>query len=93
MNPIDRRMFLSAAMVTGLAGVATSAGAAEQAAAEKMNVQIVNDFCAAPPGSVKRPLSGLPTLQYQLLRLRSRKPTPAMLALEQAIVSTLTTAR
>jgi hypothetical protein len=32
-------MFLSAAMATGFAGVATTAGAAEPTAAERMNVQ------------------------------------------------------
>ena len=49
MNGMDRRMFLSAAMATGLTGLPATAGAAEPTAAEKMNVQIVNDFCGAWP--------------------------------------------
>ena len=49
MNPIDRRMFLSGGLAAGFAGLATTTGAAEPTAAEKMNVQTVNDFCAAWP--------------------------------------------
>jgi len=52
-----------------------------------LGVAIVNDFCSPPRGTVRRPLSGLPSLQYQLLRLRSRQPNPAVVALEAAIVA------
>jgi DNA-binding transcriptional LysR family regulator len=52
-----------------------------------LGVAIVNDFCSPPPGTVRRPLSGLPSVQYQLLRLRSRQPNPAVVALEAAIVA------
>jgi len=52
-----------------------------------MGLAIVNDFCQAPRGLVRRPLVGLPTVQYQLLRLRDRKPSEATLALEAAILS------
>ncbi len=52
-----------------------------------LGVAIVNDFCSPPPGTVRRPLSGLPSVQYQLLRLRSRQPNPAVAALEAAIVA------
>jgi hypothetical protein len=48
---------------------------------------IVNDFCSPPPGTVRRPLLGLPTVQYQLLRLRSHQPSPSVLALEAAILA------
>lgn len=50
-----------------------------------LGVAIVNDFCSPPRGTVRRPLSGLPSLQYQLLRLRDRQQSPAALALEAAI--------
>ena len=49
MNEMDRRMFLSAGIATGLVGLTATAAAAELTAAEKMNMQIVNDFCAAWP--------------------------------------------
>jgi DNA-binding transcriptional LysR family regulator len=52
-----------------------------------LGVAIVNDFCSPPRGTVRRALSGLPSLQYQLLRLRDRQPSPAALALEAAIVA------
>lgn len=52
-----------------------------------LGVAVVNDFCSPPRGTVRRPLSGLPTLQYQLLRLRDRRQSPAALALETAIVA------
>jgi DNA-binding transcriptional LysR family regulator len=51
-----------------------------------MGVAIVNDFCAPPRGTVMRKLVGLPTVQYQLLRLRDRRPSQAMTALEEAIL-------
>lgn len=54
-----------------------------------MGVAVVNDFCQAPRGTVKRRLVGLSAIHYQLVRLRDRKPTPAALALEQAIVTAL----
>lgn len=50
-----------------------------------MGIAIVNDFCAPPRGTVRRPLVGLPAVLYQLLRLRERRATPAVLALENAI--------
>jgi len=52
-----------------------------------MGVAIVNDFCSPPRGTVRRPLSGLPSVQYQLLRQRHRRPSPAALALEAAILA------
>lgn len=52
-----------------------------------LGVAIVNDFCSPPRGTVRRPLLGLPTVQYQLLRLRNRQPSPAVLALEAAILA------
>ena len=51
-----------------------------------MGLAIVNDFCTPPRGTVRRPLVGLPAVHYQLLRLRERQPTPAVLALENAIL-------
>ncbi len=54
-----------------------------------MGVAIVNDFCTPPRGMVSRPLVGLPTVQYQLLKLRQRTPNPAVAALEAAILETL----
>ncbi|HYQ02189.1 MAG TPA: LysR family transcriptional regulator [Polyangiaceae bacterium] len=56
-------------------------------AALGMGVAVVNDFCVPPRGTVRRRLIGLPPVQYQLLRLRDRKPSPAVLALEAAIVA------
>jgi LysR family transcriptional regulator, low CO2-responsive transcriptional regulator len=56
-------------------------------AALGMGVAIVNDFCAPPRGTVRRRLIGLPAIQYQLLRLRERRASPAVLALEAAIVA------
>ena len=50
-----------------------------------MGLAIVNDFCRPPRGTVKRRLVGLPSVQYQLLRLRERRPSQGMIALEQAI--------
>lgn len=58
-------------------------------AALGMGVAIVNDFCTPPSGTVKRPLRGLPTLQYQLIRARDRRSSPAVDALEAAIVTSL----
>lgn len=52
-----------------------------------LGLAIVNDFCSPPRGTVRRPLAGLPPVQYQLLRLRDRRPSPATLALEAAIVA------
>jgi len=52
-----------------------------------LGVAIVNDFCSPPRGTVRRPLSGLPSLQYQLLRLRAREQSAAALALEAAIIA------
>lgn len=51
-----------------------------------LGVAIVNDFCLPPRGTVRRPLSGLPSVQYQLLRLRDRQQSAAVLALEAAII-------
>lgn len=52
-----------------------------------MGLAIVNDFCQPPRGLVRRRLVGLPSVQYQLLRLRDRQPSEATLALEAAILS------
>jgi len=52
-----------------------------------LGIAIVNDFCSPPRGTVRRPLSGLPAVQYQLLRLRHRQPSPAVRMLEAAIVA------
>jgi LysR family transcriptional regulator, low CO2-responsive transcriptional regulator len=52
-----------------------------------LGLAIVNDFCSPPRGTVRRPLSGLPSLQYQLLRLRDRQQSPAAVALEAAIIA------
>ena len=54
-----------------------------------LGVAIVNDFCAPPRRTVRRPLSGLPSVQYQLLRLRHRQQNPAALALEAAILASV----
>jgi DNA-binding transcriptional LysR family regulator len=51
-----------------------------------MGLAIVNDFCSAPRGTVKRRLIGLPSVQYQLLRRRDRRPSRAAAALEDAIL-------
>jgi limonene-1,2-epoxide hydrolase len=46
--PLDRRAFLVAGLgAAAIGGAARRAEAAEWTAAEKANVQIVNDFCAA----------------------------------------------
>lgn len=42
-----------------------------------MGLAIVSDFCQPPRGMVRRRLNGLPSVQYQLLRLRDRKPSDA----------------
>ena len=52
-----------------------------------LGVAIVNDFCSPPRGTVRRPLTGLPTVQYQLLRLRNRQFSSGALALEAAIIA------
>lgn len=52
-----------------------------------LGLAVVNDFCKAPRGTVKRRLRGLPSVEYQLLRLRERKPSEAARALEHAITS------
>lgn len=52
-----------------------------------MGLAVVNDFCSPPRGTVRRPLVGLPSVQYQLLRLRGRQPNAAVTALEAAIVA------
>ncbi|HXK18547.1 MAG TPA: hypothetical protein VNG33_12125, partial [Polyangiaceae bacterium] len=52
-----------------------------------LGVAVVNDFCSPPRGTVRRPLRGLPAVQYQLLRLRNRQLSPAAVALEAAIVA------
>jgi LysR family transcriptional regulator, low CO2-responsive transcriptional regulator len=54
-----------------------------------MGLAIVNDFCQPPRGTVRRRLLGLTPVQYQLLRLRDRKSTPAAAMLEQLIVAGL----
>lgn len=51
-----------------------------------MGLAVVNDFCQAPRGTVRRRLSGLPFVHYQLVRLRDRKSTPAAALLERLIV-------
>ena len=58
-----------------------------------LGLAVVNDFVQAPRGMVKRPLRGLGSVQYQLLRLRDRKQSEATAALEQAIVSELSAQR
>lgn len=57
-------------------------------AALGLGVAVVNDFCTPPPGTVRRPLVGLPTVQYQLVRARDRPSNAAAEALERAILST-----
>ena len=61
--------------------------AAKRFAELGLGVAIVNDFCSPPRGTVRRPLSGLPSVRYQLLRLRDRQQSPAALALEAAIIA------
>jgi len=56
-------------------------------AALGMGVAVVNDFCVPPRGTVRRRLIGLPAVHYQLLRLRDRRPSAAVQALEAAIVA------
>lgn len=56
-------------------------------AALGMGVAIVNDFCSPPAGTVRRPLAGLPVVQYQLLRARARALSAAGEALAEAIVA------
>lgn len=51
-----------------------------------MGVAIVNDFCRPPPSTVMRSLVGLPSVQYQLLRLRDRQRSQGVMALEEAIL-------
>jgi DNA-binding transcriptional LysR family regulator len=51
-----------------------------------MGLAIVNDFCKPPRGTVKRRLVGLPSVQYQLLRLRDRRPSKGVMALQEAIL-------
>jgi DNA-binding transcriptional LysR family regulator len=56
-------------------------------AALGLGLAVVNDFCVPPPGTVRRPLRGLPSVQYQLVRLRDRRQGEAARALERAILS------
>lgn len=56
-------------------------------AALGMGIAIVNDFCMPPAGTVRRPLAGLPSHQYQLLRARDRTLSTAGEALAAAIVA------
>jgi DNA-binding transcriptional LysR family regulator len=56
-------------------------------AALGMGIAIVNDFCAPPAGTVRRPLSGLPAVQYHLLRARDRTLNAAAEALAAAIIA------
>lgn len=48
---VDRRLFLASAGLglAGVAGLASTAAAAEPTAVEKANMQVVKDFCAAWP--------------------------------------------
>jgi len=52
-----------------------------------MGLAVVNDFCLPPRGTVRRRLVGIPSVQYQLLRLRGRQASPAVVALEDAILA------
>jgi len=52
-----------------------------------LGLALVNDFCKPPKGLVLRPMLGLPSLSYQLLRLRDRHQSTAVRLLEEAIVS------
>jgi LysR family transcriptional regulator, low CO2-responsive transcriptional regulator len=52
-----------------------------------LGLAIVNDFCKPPSGMVRRPLSGLPPVHYQLLRRRDRQHGPTVRQLEEAIVA------
>jgi len=56
-------------------------------AALGMGIAVVNDFCTAPKGTVRRPLAGVPSVHYQLLRARHRTLGPAAQALEAAIIT------
>lgn len=56
-------------------------------AALGLGIAVVNDFCAPPKGTVRRPLAGLPSVQYQLLRARARPLSAAGDALAAAIVA------
>lgn len=56
-------------------------------AALGLGIAVVNDFCAPPKGTVRRPLAGLPSVQYQLLRARDRPLSAAGDALAAAIVA------
>jgi DNA-binding transcriptional LysR family regulator len=51
-----------------------------------LGVAIVNDFCKEPPGTVMKPLRGLPRIHYQLLKLRGRVHSHAVTTLEKAIL-------
>ncbi|MGC4090240.1 MAG: LysR family transcriptional regulator [Polyangiaceae bacterium] len=52
-----------------------------------LGLAVVNDFCKPPKGMLMRPLRGLPTLQYQLLKLERRPQSASVRALESAIVN------
>ncbi|HET7546070.1 MAG TPA: LysR family transcriptional regulator [Polyangiaceae bacterium] len=54
-----------------------------------MGLAVVNDFCSPPRGTVRRRLVGIPSVQYQLLRLRERQAGPAVIALEEAILASV----
>ena len=56
-------------------------------AALGLGIAVVNDFCAPPKGTVRRPLAGLPAVQYQLLRARDRPLSAAGDGLAAAIVA------
>jgi DNA-binding transcriptional LysR family regulator len=51
-----------------------------------LGIAVVNDFCRAPSGMVMKPLRGLPTLQYQVLRRRGRVYSETAAALERTIL-------
>jgi len=53
---------------------------------EQAATPLTKPSIATPRGTVMRSLVGLPLVQYQLLRLRDRRPNRAALALEEAIV-------
>jgi DNA-binding transcriptional LysR family regulator len=50
-----------------------------------LGLAVVNDFCTPPAGMVLRPLRGLPSVHYQLLRLRARRLNSTALTLEASI--------
>lgn len=56
-------------------------------AALGLGIAVVNDFCAPPKGTVRRPLAGLPSVQYQLLRAKERPLSAAGDALAAALVA------